>query len=137
VGQGGGEGGTVDPDKVIDALPGIKAPNLTGGVSEMLPNHHITKPVLIGEIKGDGQFDVVWKSEGLIPGDAWSKELEGSKDLVADWVGRNAATSTPRPANAAARAASVTAPAGVVPAGARQRGGEGDPAQRRRRAATP
>jgi urea transport system substrate-binding protein len=78
--------GTVDPDKVIDALPGTKAPNLTGGMSEMLANHHITKPVFIGEIKGDGQFDVVWKTDGLVPGDAWSKELEGSKDLVADWV---------------------------------------------------
>ncbi len=78
--------GTVNPDKVIDALPGTEAPNLTGGISKMLPNHHITKPVFIGEIKGDGQFDVVWKTEGLVPGDAWSKELEGSKDLVADWV---------------------------------------------------
>ncbi len=77
---------TVDPDKVIDALPGIKAANLTGGVSEMLPNHHITKPVFIGEIKADGQFDVVWKTPGLVAGDAWSKELDGSKDLVADWV---------------------------------------------------
>jgi len=77
---------TTDPDKVIDALPGIQAPNLTGGMSTMLANHHITKPVFIGEIKGDGQFDVVWKTEGLVPGDAWSKELEGSKDLVADWV---------------------------------------------------
>ena len=75
-----------DPDKVIDALPGTEAPNLTGGISKMLPNHHITKPVFIGEIKGDGQFDVVWKTEGLVPGDAWSKELDGSKDLVADWV---------------------------------------------------
>jgi len=78
--------GTVNPDKVIDALPGTEAPNLTGGISKMLPNHHITKPVFIGEIKGDGQFDVVWKTEGLVPGDAWSKELDGSKDLVADWV---------------------------------------------------
>ncbi len=43
--------GTTDPDKVIDALPGIKAPNLTGGISEMLPNHHITKPVFIGEVR--------------------------------------------------------------------------------------
>ena len=49
----------------------------------MLSNHHITKPVFIGEIKGDGQFDVVWKTDGLVPGDAWSKELDGSKDLVA------------------------------------------------------
>jgi urea transport system substrate-binding protein len=78
--------GTTDPDKVIAALPGIQAPNLTGGMSQMLANHHITKPVFIGEIKGDGQFDVVWKTKGLVPGDAWSKELEGSRDLVADWV---------------------------------------------------
>src|SRR3712207_4981303 len=46
--------GTTDADKVIDALPGIKVPNLTGGTSEMLPNHHITKPVLIGEIQKNG-----------------------------------------------------------------------------------
>jgi urea transport system substrate-binding protein len=78
--------GTIDPDKVIDALPGIKQANLTGGTSEMLPNHHISKPVFIGEIKGDGQFDVVWKTEGLVPGAAWSPYLEGSKDLQADWV---------------------------------------------------
>jgi urea transport system substrate-binding protein len=77
---------TTNPDKVIDALPGIEAPNLTGGISKMLPNHHITKPVFIGEVRGDGQFDVVWKTEGLVPGDAWSKELEGSRDLVGDWV---------------------------------------------------
>ncbi len=78
--------GTTDPDKVIDAIVGIKVPNLTGGMSEMLPNHHITKPVLIGEVRADGQFDVVWKTPGLVPGDAWSKQLDGSKDLVADWV---------------------------------------------------
>ncbi len=78
--------GTTDPDKVIDAIVGVKVPNLTGGVSEMLANHHISKPVLIGEIRGDGQFDVVWKTPGLVPGDAWSKELPGSRDLVADWV---------------------------------------------------
>jgi urea transport system substrate-binding protein len=77
---------TVDADKVIEALPGTEAPNLTGGVSKMLANHHITKPVFIGEIKDNGQFDVVWKTDGLVPGDAWSKELDGSKDLVADWV---------------------------------------------------
>ena len=80
--------GTIDPDKVIDTLPGIEAPNLTGGVSKMLPNHHITKPVLIGEIRGDGQIDTVWKTPGLVPGDAWSKVLDGSKDLEADWVGK-------------------------------------------------
>ncbi len=77
---------TTDPDKIIEALPGIEAPNLTGGISKMLPNHHITKPVFIGEIKADGQFDVVWQTKDLVPGAAWSPYLEGSKDLVADWV---------------------------------------------------
>ena len=77
---------TTNQDKVIDALPGIETPNLTGGIAKVLPNHHITKPVYIGEIKPDGQFDVVWKSKKEIPGDAWSKELDGSKDLVGDWT---------------------------------------------------
>jgi urea transport system substrate-binding protein len=77
---------STDPDKVIAALPGIEAPNLTGGTSKMLPNHHITKPVFIGEVRADGQFDVVWKTKGLVPGDAWSDYLPGSKDLEADWV---------------------------------------------------
>src|SRR5919199_1409891 len=78
--------GTTTPDAVIDALVGVTVPNLSGGYSTMMPNHHITRPVLIGEIKADGQFDVVWKTDKLVSGDAWSKELEGSKDLVADWV---------------------------------------------------
>jgi urea transport system substrate-binding protein len=77
---------STDADKVIAALPGIEAPNLTGGMSKMLPNHHITKPVFVGEIKGDGQFDIVWKTKGLVPGDAWTDFLPGSKDLEADWV---------------------------------------------------
>jgi urea transport system substrate-binding protein len=81
--------GTTDPDKVIAALPGIKQANLTGGISTMLPNHYITKPVFIGEIRADGQFDVVWKTKGLVPGDAWSPYLPGSKDLIADWVTLN------------------------------------------------
>ncbi|WP_158811720.1 urea ABC transporter substrate-binding protein [Beijerinckia sp. L45] len=77
--------GSAEPDKVIDTLVGITQDNLTGGTAELLANHHITKPVFIGEIKADGQFDVVWKSDKLIAGDAWSRELDGSKDLVGDW----------------------------------------------------
>ncbi len=78
--------GSTAPDKVIDTIVGIEVPNLTGGMSKMLPNHHITKPVMIGEIRADGQFDVVWQTKGLVPGDAWSDFLDGSKDLEADWV---------------------------------------------------
>jgi urea transport system substrate-binding protein len=77
--------GTTDPDEVIAALPGIEVPNLTGGTSIMLPNHHITKPVLIGEIQDDGQFDVVWETAGLVVGDEWSDYLPESAVLISDW----------------------------------------------------
>ncbi len=78
--------GTTDPNKVIPALIGVKVPNLTGGMSEMLPDHHITKPVFIGEVQANGQFDVVWKTKDLVPGVAWSPILDDSKNLVADWT---------------------------------------------------
>ncbi len=78
--------GTTDPEKVIAALPGIETPNLTGSMAKVLPNHHITKPVYIGEVRADGQFDVVWKSPGAIPGEAWSRYLPSDKDVTADWV---------------------------------------------------
>ncbi len=78
--------GTTDPDAVQKAMIDIEVPNLTGGTAKMLPNHHITKPVLIGEIQNDGQFDVVWSTDGLVAGDAWSDFLPGSKDLIADWT---------------------------------------------------
>lgn len=77
--------GTTDPEAVQDAIIGVSVPNLTGGYSSMMPNHHISKPVLIGEIQDDGQFEVVSSTAGLVVGDAWSDFLEGSKDLIADW----------------------------------------------------
>jgi hypothetical protein len=72
VGEGGREGRHHRCRQGHRRAAGIETPNLTGGVSKMLPNHHITKPVLIGEIRNDGQFDVVWQTKGLVPGDAWS-----------------------------------------------------------------
>ncbi len=77
--------GTTDPAAVIDAMIGISVPNLTGGFSAMMPNHHITKPVLIGEVKGDGQFNVVWQTAGTVVAQEWSPHLEGSRDLISDW----------------------------------------------------
>jgi urea transport system substrate-binding protein len=78
--------GTTDADAIIDAIVGLETPNLTGGTATMLPNHHITKPVLIGEIQDDGQFFVVWETEDLVPGDAWSDFLPESAMLEADWT---------------------------------------------------
>jgi urea transport system substrate-binding protein len=79
--------GSTETDKVADAIIGLETPNLTGGVAKMLPNHHLTKPVLIGEVRADGQFDTVWKTEGTVPGDAWTDFLPSSKDVEADWTG--------------------------------------------------
>ena len=77
--------GTTDPTAVQKAIIGLEVPNLTGGVAKMLPNHHITKPVLIGEIQDDGQFEVVWKTKAEVPGDAWSKYLPEDKNIISDW----------------------------------------------------
>ena len=77
---------STDVEKVLAALVGTETPNLTGGMAKVLPNHHITKPVFIGEVKADGQFNIVSKSPGLVAGDAWSDFLPGSKDIDADWV---------------------------------------------------
>lgn len=77
--------GTTDTDAVIDALVGISVPNLTGGIATMMPNHHLTKPVLIGEIQEDGQFEIVWETPTTVVGDAWSDFLPGSMDIIADW----------------------------------------------------
>src|SRR5450432_1424213 len=77
--------GSFEPDKVIDALIGVSTPNLTGGLSTMMPNHHITKPVYIGEIQGDGQLNTVWQTPGTVVAQEWSPYLEGSRDLISDW----------------------------------------------------
>ena len=81
--------GTTDVDAVLAALPGTETPNLTGGMAQVLPNHHITKPVYIGEVQANGQFDVVWQTDGTVPGDAWSDYLPVSEDTAADWVTLN------------------------------------------------
>lgn len=76
---------TTDVDKVRSAMYGIKVPNLTGGTAEVLPNHHFTKPVLIGEIQEDGQFEIVWQTEAEVPGDAWTDFLPESAKIISDW----------------------------------------------------
>ena len=63
---------------------GIKFPNLTGGTAVMLPNHHLSKPVLIGEIRDDGQFDIISQTSE-VPGDAWTDFLPESANLKSDW----------------------------------------------------
>ncbi len=80
------EAGTTDVDQVREKMYGQKFPNLTGGTAEMLVNHHLAKPVLIGEIQEDGQFDIISQTEE-VKGDAWTDYLPESAVLKADWKG--------------------------------------------------
>lgn len=76
--------GTTDTDKVLDSIVGTTVPNLSGGYATVMPNHHITKPVLIGEIQANGQFEIVQQTPAVV-GDEWSDFLPDSKDLISDW----------------------------------------------------
>jgi urea transport system substrate-binding protein len=76
--------GSVDVDAVRTAMYGQEFPNLTGGTAVMLPNHHLSKPVLIGEITADGQFDIISQTSE-VPGDAWTDFLPESSVLMSDW----------------------------------------------------
>jgi urea transport system substrate-binding protein len=70
---------STDVDKVIAAMGGQKFNAPSGFVEEMDPkNHHLHKPVFIGEIKADGQFKVVWKSKGTIKAQPWSPYVPGN-----------------------------------------------------------
>ncbi len=80
------QAGTTDVTAVRQALYGQKVKNLTGGEAVMNANHHLSKPVMIGEIKPDGQFNVVWKTKGVIKADAWSPFIADDKGKVADWT---------------------------------------------------
>ena len=76
--------GSADVDAVRTAMYGQEFPNLTGGTAVMLPNHHLAKPVLIGEITADGQFDIISQTSE-VPGDAWTDFLPESAKLESDW----------------------------------------------------
>ena len=76
--------GTTDVDAVRSAMWGQEFPNLTGGTAVMGVNHHLSKPVLIGEIQADGQFDIISQTEP-VPGDAWTDYLPESAVLKSDW----------------------------------------------------
>jgi urea transport system substrate-binding protein len=80
------QAGTTDVDAVRQAMYGQEVPNLTGGIAVMNPNHHLSKPVLIGEIQEDGQFETVWETDDVVVGDAWSDFIPESAKLTADWT---------------------------------------------------
>ena len=80
------QSGTTDVDAVRQALGGQVVQSPSGYAITMdAKNHHLHKPVVIGEITEDGQFDIVWQTNGTVVGDAWSDFLPGSRDIIADW----------------------------------------------------
>jgi urea transport system substrate-binding protein len=79
------QAGTTDVDAVRQAVYGQKVKAPSGFVEVMNTNHHLSKPVMIGEIQGNGQFDVVWQTKDTIKADAWSPYLAEDKGKVADW----------------------------------------------------
>ena len=71
---------STDVDKVIAAMAGqtFKAPSgMTATMDEK--NHHLHKPVFIGEVKADGQFNVVWKTKGPVRAAPWSPYIAGNE----------------------------------------------------------
>ena len=75
---------STDTDKVVAAMAGqtFKAPS---GITSTMDakNHHLHKSVFIAEVKGDGQFNVVWKTPGPVKAMPWSPyipENKGKKD---------------------------------------------------------
>ncbi len=64
---------TTAVDAVRTAVIGQKFAAPAGTTEEMLPNHHLTKPVMIGEIQADGQFNIVYKTPDAVPAENWSR----------------------------------------------------------------
>ncbi|HKX07543.1 MAG TPA: urea ABC transporter substrate-binding protein [Stellaceae bacterium] len=80
------QAGTTEVNAVRQAMYGqtVKAPS--GFTAVMNTNHHLSKPVMIGEIQANGQFDIVWQTKGPIKADAWSPFLPEDKGKIADWT---------------------------------------------------
>ena len=72
---------STDTDKVIAAMAGQTFKGPDGFLIEMDPkNHHLHKPVFIGEIQANGQFDVVWKTPGPVKAQPWSPYIPEDQD---------------------------------------------------------
>jgi len=81
------QAGTTNIDAVRQAVGGQTVQSPSGFEITMdAKNHHLHKPVVIGEIQADGQFEVVWKTDGPIRAQAWSPFIPESAKKVADWT---------------------------------------------------
>lgn len=80
------QAGTTDVDAVRQAMGSQVVKSPSGfDITMDGKNHHLHKPVYIGEIEESGQFKIVWKTEGPVRAEPWSKYVPDSKEKVADW----------------------------------------------------
>jgi urea transport system substrate-binding protein len=81
------QAGTTNVDAVRQAV-GFQSVMAPSGyeITMDAKNHHLRKPVLIGEIQDDGQFEVVWQTDGPIRAQAWSPHIPESAIKIADWT---------------------------------------------------
>jgi urea transport system substrate-binding protein len=80
------QAGSTSVDAVRQAMYGQKVTSLSGYEVQMYPNHHLSKPVMIGEVQADGQFQIVWQTKGPIVAEAWSPHIAENKGKVANWT---------------------------------------------------
>ena len=82
--------GTSDTNKVIAAMSGQSFTAPSGFTIKMdEKNHHLHKPVFVGEIRPDGQFNVVWKTSGPIKAQPWSPFIAGNDKKKDEPEGRS------------------------------------------------
>jgi urea transport system substrate-binding protein len=80
------QAGTTEVNAVRQAMYGQKVMAPSGFEVVMNTNHHLSKPVMIGEIQPDGQFEIVWQTKNTIKADAWSPYIPESAKLTANWT---------------------------------------------------
>lgn len=75
--------GSADVDAVLKAYPGLEVQTAAGKITADKRNHHTAKPVYIGRILANGQFEVIWQSKGLVTPEPWSEYTY--PDRQCDW----------------------------------------------------
>jgi urea transport system substrate-binding protein len=81
------QAGTTDVAAVRQAMGYQTFKSPSGYTIQMdAKNHHLHKPVVIGEITENGQFDIVWQTQGPVRAEAWSPFIPDSAKKVADWT---------------------------------------------------
>ena len=78
------DAGTFDDNAVREALVGqtFDAPQ---GPVEVMPNHHLSQTVRIGEINSEGGFTIL-EETGVVEPQAWNQKHPSSKGYACDWT---------------------------------------------------